>query len=393
MSKKDIDTFFDDVNDDLGKDIINQPKVDPSKADPPKVDPPQPDPPKDESKKDDDDLPLFERDKPKKKPTQEESNGILRKKLDQTEQELKLFKEKFTDIAPEAITPFIEYLSEVGEGVVDSDLTKKIIEDIKSKDIEISELRKQVEEKERKVAEIDVRFSDDFKNKYEEPYKQAANTMLLEFANVSPDKKILAPQATKDLHTYFAENSDKLDAVEVKAKLQEFRAKYKEETGGEDITLPSVTDMMKAIRSFDKSKKDMHEAYNNWGSKRKTEEEARKAEEQRTREAAYKAGKRERMTLATKAFRDYDIDKYDFIEESDLKAIATEEFSLGEKIMQGEDVPPYDVLITRGINSRLWEKHRDNYLRLLKAERQREPKPGSEIPGEKSKASKDWLED
>lgn len=392
--------FFKDVNDDLGKDIIapgskgGQDDDDPKKGEPKKDDPPTQEPKKEEPKKDeDDDVPTFERDKPKKKPTQEESNGILRKKLDQAEQELKTYREKFTDISPDAINPFVEYLTEVGEGVVDADLSKRIIEEIKSKDIEITELRAQIQEKEKKVADIDVRFSDDFKNKYEEPYKQSANTMLLEFANVSPDKKILAPQATRDLHTYFAENSDKLDAVEVKAKLQEFRLKYKEETGGEDVTIPSVTDMMKAIRSFDKSKKDMHEAYNNWGSKRKSEEESRKAEQEREREMAYKAGKRERMSLATKAFREYDIDKYDFIEEDDLKAIATEEFSLGEKIMQGEDIPPYDKLITRGINSRLWEKHRDNYLRLLKAEEQKKPKEGSTTPGERAQTTKDWLGD
>jgi hypothetical protein len=392
MSKKEVESFFDDVNDDLGKDIIDTQKLKTDDEPEVVVDPntkpdPKPDP------KPEDDVLNLERDKPKKKPTQEESNGILRKKLDQAESEIKTYKEKFGDIPPDAISPFIEYLSEVGEGVVDGDLTKRIIEEIRSKDIEIADLRKSVEEKEKKVAEIDVRYSDEFKTKYEEPYKQAANTLLLEFASVSPDKKLLAPIATKELHTFFAENSDKLDAVEVKAKLQEFRSKYKEETNGEDITLPSVTDMMKAIRSFDKAKKDMHEAYNNWGSKRKNEEQARKAQEERDRESSYKAGKRERMTLVTKAFRDYDIDKYDFIKEEELKEIATEEFNLGEKIFKGEDVPPYDVLVTRGINSRLWEKYRDHYLELLRKEQQNESRSGHSIPGDRAGKVKDWLED
>lgn len=388
MSEKtEVETFFDDFNDDIHQEKPSVVLTVPEK----KTDE---EPPKKEEEEEENEEELkLERSKPKPKPTNEESNGILRKKLDQAESELKTFKEKFSSVPAEAITPYIEYLEKVNDGVIDADAAKKVIEEIEAKDVEIVELRQKLEEKEKRVSEIDVRYSDEFKSKYEEPYKAAANTMLLEFASVSPDKKLIAPNATKKLHDYLAQNSDKIDAMEVKAKLQEYKQDFKEETNGEDVSLPSVTSMMQSVRAFNKAKSDMHEAYTTWGSKKKQDQEQRLAEEERQRDLAYKAGRRERSTLASKAYKDYDIDTYDFIKEDELKEIVQEEFKFGEKVMQGADVPPYDTLITRGVNSRLWEKHRDNYLRLLKEEEQREPKKGSRLQTNTTKQTKSWLDD
>src|SRR5690606_595407 len=100
----------------------------------------------------------------------------------------------------------------------------------------------------------------------------------------------------------------------------------------------------------------MDEAFTNWKSKKQEEEQRSMAEQEQQNEFLQKKTKRERNTLATKAYREFDFDTFDFVDESEVSDFFREEFREGEKIFAGEKVPPYDAMLTRGVKARLWDK-------------------------------------
>jgi hypothetical protein len=313
------------------------------------------------------DAPIFEKKK-KDKPDKEESISILRKQRDELQEKVKAYED--TGININSLKPILDYVSESADGVLDEDTAKIIVQEIKSKDEEIASLKETLQDKDKKIAEIDIRYSDDFKTKYQEPYVQASESLLLEFASITPEKKIIAPKATKALHDSLMDKAEELTAIDVKAMLSQYAKDFEEESG-ETASIPTINSLMKSLRDFSTARGSMKNAYENWSSIRKQESDKSIAEKEKESEAVQKQKKRERSKLFSKAFQEFDLDALDFIDEDAAKETFNEEYKFIEKIIADPDkAPGHDELITRGVKSRLWDKHLDNYKRLLALEKE-----------------------
>lgn len=317
----------------------------------------------------DDDAPNFEKPQRKQKQDKQESLAALKKRLESEQEKNKGFTELFQEHTPDSIKPLFDFITSKIEGPVTTEAVTELINEIQEKDRQIDELNNKFQETEKKVNDLDIRYSDSFKSKYEQPYRDSAQALTLEFANVDPDGKLIGPKSTEHFDKFLKDNVDSLveDGTKVKGALVQFAKLYKEETG-EDASLPTFSSLMSSLRSFKKSRNDMKDAYENWQTKKaesEREHQTRQAEEQ---EKLQKQTKKERSNLASKAYREFDHDSYDFIEDSELQSFFKEEFQFGEKIFAGESVPPYDELIIRGVESRLWRKHGSRLKELLELE-------------------------
>ena len=341
------------------------------------------------------DGPIFKRDE-KKKPTKEESIATLRKQRDDALEVGKVFTEVFGEHKPSAIKPLLDFVLEEADGPITEEYVIGKIQEFKELKTVSSKYIEQLEEKERKIAELDVRESKEFEENFKKPYKEAHDSLFLEFATIGPDKKVIAPEATKAFQKFLTELKDP-SGIEVKSALMEFAKEFKKESG-EDPTLPSVTHLMDSLRTFNKVRHDMHNAYVNWKT---TKEEAKKKKESETQiltEAQQRANKKKRVDLASKAFREFDLEDISFVTEKEAEELFKEEYQFSEKIYTGEDVPEYDSLLQRGVKSRLWDKYKDKLVSLLKLEEEIEEGERNGLPGsmelKKKKAPvKDWLED
>lgn len=317
---------------------------------------------------DESDEPNFTKEKKKEKPSKEDSVVALRKQRDELQERVKAYED--TGININSLKPILDYVSESADGVLDEDTAKVIVQEIKSKDEEIASLKETLQEKDKKIAEIDIRYSDDFKTKYQEPYVQASESLLLEFASITPDKKIVAPKATKALHDSLIEKSKELTAIDVKAMLSQYAKDFEDESG-ETASIPTINSLMKSLRDFSNARESMKEAYDNWSSIKKQESDKSMVDREKESEEIQRHKKRERSKLFSKAFQEFDLDALDFIDEDAAKETFNEEYKFIEKIIADPDkAPGHDELITRGVKSRLWDKHLDNYKRLLALEKE-----------------------
>lgn len=340
---------------------------------------------------------VLKREPKKGKETKDESVANLRKQRDEARLSAKAFTETFGETKPEVIKPLLELASEIVDGPITVESITTFISELKSKDETINELKKTIEGQERKIDDLDVRYSPTFEKQYKKPYEDAGQNLFLEFATVDEDKKIIGPKSTKSFNDYLL-GLENIDGVEIKANLQKFVKSFKEETG-EDPSIPTMNSLMSSVRSFHKAKADMQEAYSNWKNKKKHSQEQSIIETEKEREVINQRNARERKRLLSKAYQEFDFDEYDFVDEKEAESLFREEFAMGEKLMKGEDVPSYDKMIERGVKARLFDKFASRIKELIELEKSVEKGERNHIAGagkgknETRQPTKDWLED
>lgn len=327
------------------------------------------------------------------KATPEESLSALRKQRDTLDTNLKVFKETFGDNPPQVIKPLFDYVSEIAEGPITENVVTEFINKFKSQEEEIKKLREDLGEKEKIVTEVDIRYSDEFRNDFDIPYKEAAQSLFLEFANVDGDN-VLAPIATKKLNDFLLGKPD-ATAFEVKSQLNAFVKEYKEETGEEPI-VPSVTSLMGSLRGFKDKAVKLKNAYDNWSETKKIKQTEKLTQSQAQKEQQDKALVKQRKDLAQKAYREFDLEGIPFVEEKDIEDLVREEYQFGEDIRGGK-VPPYNEFIERGVKVRLWDKYASRLAELIEFEEKYNEGERNNLTGENrlSKAgvkdNADWL--
>lgn len=331
----------------------------------------QEEPPKKQDVEPEDEEPDFKREpkqvaqKTEKQVKHEESAKALREQRDQLQQNLQVIKDVFGEADPSAFKPFVEFILDRSEGVVTPESIQEILQEIQSKDEKISEFQVKLDEKEKYVSELDIRYSEEFKTQYLKPAEEAQSSLLLEFATISPDGKIIGPVSTRKLIDFLTKTPD-LDGIKVKGSIEAFRKEYKEETG-EDPAISGFTSIMNSLREYQSKNEKLQSAYENWSEEKKKSQEQSALQAEQEREASAKRNKRERSNLSTKAFREFDID--DFMDESEVQSFFKEEYDKGEKIFNGEDIPPYDQMISRGVKARLWDKYKSKLKELIDLEK------------------------
>ncbi len=331
----------------------------------------------------------------KKKVTPDESIAALRKARDEERKKNEVFTKIFGDNQPEAIKPLLDYIQEHVEGPMTVDAVTAAIEDLKGTKNKVTELSTELQEKEKKVTELDIRFSDDFKKNYELPYKEAFDTLFLEFATVAEDKTLVAPKSTQAFHALLTSNPE-ITGLDAKAALMKFAKDYEAESG-EKPMLPSMDSLMSSLRKFKVTKATMHDAFTNWQTKKKEDAQRAVAERQIQSEAQKKASKKMRTDLVSKAFREFDLDSIPFVDDKEAEELFKEEYAFGEEIFDGKKVPEYDSVMARGVKARLWDKYSKKLSELLELEKTMEEGERNGLPGSrriintKTGEKVDWL--
>lgn len=340
---------------------------------------------KQQQSKNDDDEPNFSREKKeeKKGPSKEESNAILRKQRDEATAAKEAFSKIFGDSNPEVVKPLWDHLQETVEGgVVTPDTVTQWLETQKSLKEENDRLASELAAKDATIEKLDIKSSPVFEKTYVQPYKQAHDDLMVEFATIGSDKKIIGEVSTKAFMDFLTnpENAT-LDGIGMKAALRQYGEQFKKETG-EDPTATSVTDMMKAFRNFQSKRKEMHDAYSNWGAKKKEDEARLIAEQEANEELNQKRSKRLRSDLASKAFREFPFDDFkDVVPDKEIESMFKEEFEKGEQILAGKSTITYDGVMQQYVKARLLDKMLPRMKELLALEAKLKANERSGLPG------------
>jgi len=387
-------SFFDDIQKDIAKPDDEQNKPDDQKKadDQKKIDDQKA---IDDQKKKDDDGPDFTRPG-KKKVTQDESIATLRKQRDEEREASKIYKDTFGDVDPVILKDVVDFVKDHVDGPITKDSIATIITDLKTQKDKVAELEAELQEREKIVNELEVTHSKEFNDRYKIPFKEAYDTLFLEFATVTQDKKILAPKATKEFNDFITANKD-IEGVEIKAALNKYAKDFENESG-EKPDLPSMSSLMTSLRAFRSARESMNEAYSNWKVK-KEEDNKRKAFENQTQtEAQMKASKKLRTDLVSKAFREFDTTPIPFVEDKEIDEIFKEEYQFGERFYSDNNVPGYDEVVVKCVKANLWDKWAGKLKDLLDLESAIEKGERNGLRGGKridnktgSKDQKDWL--
>jgi hypothetical protein len=327
--------------------------------------------------------------KPTKKPTAkekpEDSIANLRKAKDDAETKYKALSEEIqSQLGTNDVTilkPVVDYLNRKLEGIVTPEKVSKLIEDFDGGDQRIKDYEDKIQDREKRLRDYDIRESEEFKVKYQAPWQEAQNSLFYEFANVTPDKKLIAPKATNELFEAIAKNAE-IDPPTMKSLLRQFEISYEKESG-EKTSLPSLTDMMKAHRNFQQTRVDMQKAYQNWEVEKVA---SRKENELKTIEAEKELSaknKRERVRYATEAFRNFNHDDFDgLIEDDELKVLFDEEYKFNESYWeQGKPPATLSELYQRGVNDRILKRILPEYKELKKFKEEYDKGENNEIRG------------
>jgi len=339
---------------------------------------------------------ILQREKREKpiKATPDQSLATLRKQRDELAEKHKGFSELFGDNPPQVIKPIYDIVAEIANGPITETTVKEFVEEYKTYKDRVSELESKLAEKEKVITETDIRYSEEFNNNFDQPYKAAAQELFLEFANIQGDA-VIAPAATKTFNDFLIANPDS-NGVTVKGELAKFVKAYKAESGEEPI-VPSVTNIMNALRGFKDKAVKLKNAYENWAVTKKESAAKRMADDLVRKEQTDKALSAKRKELAGKAFREFDLDDTPFVTNEEVEAFVREEFQFGEDIRDGK-VPEYDEFIKRGVEARLWKKYSKELNELREFKELHEKGERNDLTGQdridsiKSKDGKvDWL--
>lgn len=320
-----------------------------------------------------DDEPQFTRPpKADKKDNKDENLANLRKDRDAFKAKVEDYKKTFGDLDPDVVKPFIEFLKEDADGAITQESVLARLEEWRTQQEEIQSLKDKLQEKEKFVEQLDVQHSEEFKQKYNQPFLDARNNLLLEIANVAPDKTIIGEKSTRKFYDFLSTNTA-FDGIELKAAITAFKKDYKEETGEDYTEALNPSSIMNVVRDYRLKAQQRQQAYENWGASKTEAQKKQQQEALQNQERIQKESRRQRVTLASKAFREFDLDdQFDFLDDKQAKKLFDEEFQFGEKMFNGkpEDIPPYDELITRGAKSRLLDQILPDYKRLKALEKE-----------------------
>lgn len=314
--------------------------------------------------------PNFTPEPKKKKATKEESIQALRAQRDELSSKLKSIEESIGS-SFDVITPLVSFIQERSNGPITQDVVSSILEDYNNSNVKLTELQSKLQEKESKIKDFDIRQSEEFKTTYQQPYEDAWQGLYYEFANLNPsDNSTIGQKSTESLmNALTSQESSQLQAKDVAILLRKFSADYKSETGEEPTNLPSVTSLLKAQREFIGKRNQIQKAYTNWHQEKEEAKNRAMADQEQQTQLLQAKAKRERVQFATKAFREFDRDEVDFIDDKTLSSFFDEEFSFSEEIIAGgKDIPTHDVLYQRGVKSRLFDHILPKYKELLELE-------------------------
>jgi hypothetical protein len=347
----------------------------------------------DDDEDDEDKLDNKKQREEKKKNSKEESTKILRKERDDAREALK----KYGNLTPELAQEFSAFLdSRFKDKITSPDEIKGEFLLVTEKDDTITKLQNDIAEKDRLLADIDIRMSPEFKKDYADPYNEAGNNLFLEIANLNGQGQAIGMQSTQAFFDFLIKTPD-LDGVKVKQQFAKFAADFEKETG-EKYTAPPLGAVMTSLRIRKEKEAAFNKAYGTWGETKKQSLTKRQAEEEQMMKDATARNERMRRSQAQDAMRKYDRKEIEgFMDEETFVKSFNEEYKFVEGFMKDPTkTPTFEDLMIRGWKARNFDNLLKEFkeLKAFKDEHDKQEMSGSRggggDPKKRQKDDDDW---
>lgn len=353
---------------------------------------------------DDDDSKNKNKDKKNKSNDDEDPNKAvslsnLRKQRDEAITRLQSFEEAAGDLDPDLIKSVREFIDENkdDDDLPTPDTIKSILQEAKESKDTIKELQEKLEEKDKRVQDLDIRSSEAFQNEYLRPLQEASSDLQVEIANVDPKGEVIAPEATKNFHASLMKEKD-MDSMKMQKHLAKFASDFEKESG-QKYEKPSTSAAMSAFRSFQKANKSANEAYSSWNEKKKESQTKLEQERAKQQEFQIKQDKQKRRAAAISGLRNFDLDLVDGVfDKNRLEKTFQAAFKRQEKMFEDpEQVPSYEDLMKSQVKADLFDDAMKELqeLRKFKEEHEDEELDKAKDRGSSKKTNKkesDWLD-
>lgn len=329
-----------------------------------------------EEEEEDDKLNNQKEEEKRKKNSKEESNKILRKERDEAREALK----KFGNLTPELAQEFSAFLdSRFKDKIPSPEEIKGEFLIVTEKDDKITKLENDLAERDRLLADIDIRMSPEFKKDYADPYTEAGNNLFLEIANLNSEGKAIGLQSTQAFFDYLIK-TENLDGVKVKQEFAKFATAFEKETG-EKYTAPPLSAVMTSLRIRKEREAAFNKAYGTWNETKKESLTKKQIEEEKKRQDEVARNERMRRSQAQDAMRGFDRKEIEgFMDDESFVKTFNDEYKYVEDFMKNpEKTPTFKELMVRGWKARSFDALLKEYkdLKAFKDEHDKKEMSGS----------------
>lgn len=315
-------------------------------------------------------------EKERKKNSKEESNKVLRKERDEAREAIK----KFGNLTPELAQEFSAFLdSRFKDKLPSPEEIKGEFLIVTEKDDRITKLESDLAEKDRLLADIDIRMSPDFRRDYADPYTEAGNNLFLEIANLNGEGKAIGMQATQAFYDFLTKTPD-LDGIKVKQQFAKLASDFEKETG-EKYTAPPLAAVMTSLRLRKEKEAAFNKAYGSWSQTKQESLTKRQKEEEADQKDAVARNERMRRSQAQDAMRNFDRKEIEgFMDDEKFVKSFNDEYKYIEDFMKNpEKTPTFKELMVRGWKARNFDGLLKEYkeLKAFKDEHDKKEMSGS----------------
>ena len=240
------------------------------------------------------------------------------------------------------VKPIAEHIKKK-KGKLDPDAVNEWIEGQRNRKIQLTEKEKLVKEKDERLKDIEITFSDEWKTEYEEPLKKSRDYLTATIVKTTESGEPVEPEMhVKLLQSIISlkENGEKKTPLEIKSILKKFSEDFEKKTGME-WDVPRLEDVVNGIESFHNKITSAERAKKNWQEEKEKKLKERTFEEAKKTEAFVKKEIQNRNYAFEKIVEEID---FDFVEDKDelIEEIRKEHQSMNDLLQKKEGAKPKD---------------------------------------------------
>lgn len=317
-------------------------------------------------------------------PIKDEPVKVLRAERDRLKKELEEKEKKIAEFAElEAVRPVAEHIKKK-QGKLDSDAVNNYIESQRQRKASLSEKEKEIKDKDERLKEIEITHSDEWRTEYQEPIRKSNEYLVATLVKTNSEGKAVEPE----LHTTLLRdlvaigpNGEKKTPIEIKGILKKFSDSFEKKTGME-WDVPRLEDVVNGVDSFHDKIIKAETAKKNW----------EESKQNRLKERAFDESKKNEAFVKKEiANRDYAFDKivdeeFDFslIEDKDklIEAIREEHKSMNDVLARKENAKPkdYKSYLTSVAKAKAFDEISANYAKLIEENKKLKADINSSLP-------------
>ena len=279
----------------------------------------------------------------KEEPIKDEPVKVLRADRDRLKKELEEKEKRLKELSElDPVKPIAEHIKKK-KGKLDPDAVNEWIEGQRNRKIQLTEKEKLVKEKDERLKDIEITFSDEWKTEYEEPLKKSRDYLTATIVKTTESGEPVEPEMhVKLLQSIISlkENGEKKTPLEIKSILKKFSEDFEKKTGME-WDVPRLEDVVNGIESFHNKITSAERAKKNWQEEKEKKLKERTFEEAKKTEAFVKKEIQNRNYAFEKIVEEID---FDFVEDKDelIEEIRKEHQSMNDLLQKKEGAKPKD---------------------------------------------------